>query len=102
MIRSLLAAALLLALPAPAAPFGVPLCTSAEYLFAAKEEGGWHVQPFAVAEQGSTAYLSLGPTGQVEVFAVTPDGLACLIFSGGQVAESATEPPEPTLDQRDG
>jgi len=35
----------------------------------------------------------------VEVFVTTPDGIACLIFGGGKVAE-AEPPEEPTMELR--
>ena len=99
MTRTLILAGLFLAAATPALPYGVPLCTSAEALMEAKENTGWGIQAFAVAEHGAIAYLSLGPNGQVEVFVTTPDGIACLIFGGGKVAE-AEPPEEPTMELR--
>lgn len=93
MIRALLASLLFL-LPTPALAFGVPLCAPAEMVMERKVATGWDMLPLAVAEQGATAYLALGPTGEVEVFTVS-GGLACLVFGGTKAVAPAAEPVVP-------
>lgn len=99
MNRALLAATLVLALPPPALPYGVPLCETADAILDRLEGGGYQVEFFAMAGD-ATAYIAVGPAGQIQVFSISQGGLACLIFGGVR-----REPPvssAPPVEMREG